>query len=164
MRSAAAPFGGPHGRLPAGGGLRPFMHDRATGSPAGMLTLSLLLVAALAASPAGAEIYRCTGKGRLPVYQNFPCQFDRASSSDVAAAAGHEGMNRSPTATATPAGAAHASTPRIGMTTEQVRAIWGDPVDSSKEEFAKRDIEVWSYADSRSIEFDRKGIVTAIHW
>jgi hypothetical protein len=50
------------------------------------------------------------------------------------------------------------------MTREEVRAVWGEPIDTSREEFAKEDIETWSYADSRSIRFDRKGRAAAIRW
>ena len=50
------------------------------------------------------------------------------------------------------------------MTTDHVKTIWGEPLETTKEEFAKGDIETWTYADSRSIHFDRKGRVTAMHW
>ena len=119
-----------------------------------------LLVALL--SPVHAEIYRCTGKGGLTVYQNFPCDIDRLA------------VSPANPASRTPPPARGASTsrekrpgpgaPRVGMTTQEVRSIWGEPNDSSKEEFANRDIEIWTYADSRSVEFDNRGRVTRIHW
>jgi hypothetical protein len=141
----------------------------------------LLFLLALCPAYAHAEIYACTDKGRMPVYQNFPCEFDRLGSmppTQPGAQAPVEPVIRSQQArgaaatpvrdrAARPRGATvppRPSMPRVGMTSEEVRAVWGEPSNSSKEELAKRDIEVWNYADSRSVVFDRKGIVTAVHW
>jgi hypothetical protein len=53
--------------------------------------------------------------------------------------------------------------PRIGMTTEEVRAIWGEPTDTRWEEPGDGDLsELWSYGASRSVRFDRKRRVAAI--
>jgi hypothetical protein len=53
--------------------------------------------------------------------------------------------------------------PRIGMTTEEVRAIWGEPTDTHWEEPGDGDLsELWSYGPSRSVRFDRKRRVAAI--
>jgi hypothetical protein len=57
-----------------------------------------------------------------------------------------------------------ASVPRVGMTANQVKAIWGEPLDTTKEEYARGDIETWTYADSRSIRFDPRGRVMEIKW
>ena len=121
------------------------------------------LLVALPAAAAQAEIYVCTAKGRLPVYQNFPCQFDRLASAPDEGAATTPATHGPESLKAT-VFAPKPAAPRVGMTAEQVRAIWGDPQNLTKEEFAKRDIETWTYANSRSIVFDRKGIVTSIHW
>ena len=131
--------------------------------------LSLLvatLVAVLAATPAHAEIYACTAKSRLPVYQNFPCQFDRLADAPAPTGVSHPSTMAATAQPArlTTASAPRPATPRVGMTTSDVREIWGNPQSISKEELARKDIETWSYADSRLIEFDRKGIVTAIRW
>ena len=129
---------------------------------------------ALPAAAAQAEIYTCTGQGRLPIYQNFPCQFDSLCvlrRIDGPAGSLHPGdahrnasqpPRREPTTVLRTE--ARRAAPRVGMSAEQVQAIWGEPRNSTKEEFAKRDIETWTYANSRSIVFDRKGIVTSIHW
>ena len=122
------------------------------------------LLMALPAAAAQAEIYTCTGKGRLPVYQNFPCQFDRLVSAPDEGAAPTPATRHGPESLKTTVFAPKPAAPRVGMSAEQVRAIWGEPQDLTKEEFAKRDIETWTYANSRSIVFDRKGIVTSIHW
>jgi hypothetical protein len=135
-------------------------------SGAATRTASRLLCLLLALPPAAAqaEIYACTGKGRLPVYQNFPCQFDRLASAPDEGAATTPATRNGPQNLKAAVFAPKPPAPRVGMTTDQVRAIWGDPQDLTKEEFAKRDIETWTYANSRSIVFDRKGIVTSIHW
>jgi hypothetical protein len=49
------------------------------------------------------------------------------------------------------------------MTTEEVRAIWGEPTDTLWEEPGDGDLsEIWSYGASRSVRFDRKRRVAAI--
>jgi hypothetical protein len=137
--------------------------------------IALSIVLALAATAAHAEIYTCTGKHRMTVYQNFPCEFDslgsmptpmsKGAAPDVmpapapATVKAASSEKRTPIKQAMPAPAV----PRVGMKTEEVKAIWGEPMDASKEEFADGDVEIWTYADSRSVRFDHKGRVTAIH-
>jgi hypothetical protein len=49
------------------------------------------------------------------------------------------------------------------MTTDEVRAIWGEPTDTVQEEPGDGPrVEVWSYGASRSVRFDRKRRVAAI--
>jgi hypothetical protein len=49
------------------------------------------------------------------------------------------------------------------MTTDEVRAIWGEPTDTVQEEPGNGSrFEVWSYGASRSVRFDRKRRVAAI--
>ena len=124
------------------------------------------LAALSAASPAFGDIFKCTGRGAMPIYQNFPCEFDSLADANLPAGA------KAPLA-ATAASAntgAHANraavgvAPQVGMTAKQVRAIWGEPLETNREEFAKGNIETWKYADSRSIRFDVKGRVQQIHW
>jgi hypothetical protein len=50
------------------------------------------------------------------------------------------------------------------MTIAEVKAIWGTPLDMTKEEYGKGNIQTWTYADSRSIRFDLKGRVTEVKW
>ena len=124
-----------------------------------------LLFAVMAVPVAHAEIYACAGKQRMPVYQNFPCQFDRLDAVPSSAQGPSAGASdRAAPQRAKGVASSRPAVPAVGMTTDEVRTIWGEPTTSSTEEHAKRDIEVWTYADSRSIVFDRKGIVTAIHW
>jgi hypothetical protein len=127
---------------------------------------SLLFVVSLAS----AEVFKCVGKNGEDLYQNFPCQFESRGGmpTDVA------DTKKSPTDVASPKKStidvpgpkkspAAPAEPRIGMTTEEVRAIWGEPTDTVWEEPGDGDLsEVWSYGASRSVRFDRKRRVAAI--
>src|SRR5262249_29890741 len=100
-----------------------------------------------------AEIYVCTGKAKLTVYQNFPCQFDSI------------GLLPMPALDATPRPVAAESIavtppppiePRSGMTKEDVRAIWGEPRETesgSDEEGLAGRSETWSYGATREVRF-----------
>jgi hypothetical protein len=122
------------------------------------------------ASLASAEVFKCVGKNGEALYQNFPCQFEsmggmptdvpdpKKSPTDVASPKKSTidvpGPKKSPAAPAEP---------RIGMTTEEVRAIWGEPTDTHWEEPGDGDrSEIWSYGASRSVRFDSKRRVAAI--
>ena len=125
------------------------------------------LLSIFAVTAAQAEIYKCVGKGPLPVYQNFRCEFDSADEGNAMPAARTEPAKAAKPASAAARAAAApavASIPRVGMTANEVRTIWGQPRDTSSEEHADADVEVWTYADSRSVRFDRKHRVIAIHW
>ena len=129
-----------------------------------------LVVLTVAASSAHAEIYKCTGKP-IPVYQNFPCEFDSldALPSTPGGIVTTTGVTGSPLAGAGitashPPSPTTPAVPRVGMTIGQVRAIWGEPASTSKEEPAEGDVEVWTYPGTRSIQFDHKGRATAIRW
>ena len=137
-----------------------------------LIRLLSLVLLALAPAVAHAEIYKCAGKGGMPLYQNFPCEFDSLGA-----------MPSSPMPRAAPGSALHASNgaprnnastvreppatgaaPRVGMSRRDIRTRWGQPLETSKEEHAEEDIEIWTYAGSRSVHFDRKGRVAAAHW
>lgn len=117
---------------------------------------SILFVAPLAS----AEIFKCVGKNGEDLYQNFPCQFESMSGmpTDVPA------PKKSPTNVPAPKkSTAVPAEPRIGMTTDEVRAIWGEPTNTVQEEPGNGGrFEVWSYGESRSVRFDRKRRVSAI--
>jgi hypothetical protein len=126
----------------------------------------LLFVAPLAS----AEIFKCVGKKGEDLYQNFPCQFESKGGmpTDVPdtkkSPTGIADPKKSPTDVAGPKKSPAAlAEPRIGMTTEEVRAIWGEPTDTHWEEPGDGDLsELWSYGASRSVRFDRKRRVAAI--
>jgi Domain of unknown function (DUF4124) len=127
---------------------------------------SLLFFAPLAS----AEIFKCVGKKGEALYQNFPCQFESMGGMPMDAAGSKTSTadvrdpKKSPTDVAGPKKSPAApAEPRIGMTTEEVRAIWGEPTDTLWEEPGDGDLsEIWSYGASRSVRFDRKRRVAAI--
>ena len=126
----------------------------------------VLFSALLIALPAsGAEIFKCVAKDGTDLYQNFPCGIDSIGSVATKAPTEKAGVAQSDSKQAKPnaslpAGVAAGksiiaqSEPRIGMTTEEVRAMWGEPTDTRWEEPGEGDLsEVWSYGDSRSVRF-----------
>ncbi|HSU44871.1 MAG TPA: hypothetical protein VLN42_11700 [Casimicrobiaceae bacterium] len=138
-----------------------------------IVRISISIVVALAAAQASGEIYKCTARKSIPKYQNFPCEFDTLGAVPASSAPELDSRTTAATAverTATPIRPARsvvhrgtgASVPRVGMTTDEVRALWGEPVETNKEEFVKGTFETWTYADSRAVQFDRKGRVTSI--
>ena len=117
-----------------------------------------------------AEIFKCVGKKGEALYQNFPCQFESMGGMPMDAAGSKTSTadvrdpKKSPTDVAGPKKSPAApAEPRIGMTTEEVRAIWGEPTDTLWEEPGDGDrSELWSYGASRSVRFDPKRRVAAI--
>jgi hypothetical protein len=110
-----------------------------------------IVLSALCAAPlASAEIFKCAGKDGTDLYQNFPCQFDSLGSSRIA--------ESGPTS----AKSAKATAPRIGMTADEVRALWGDPMETVQDEQRQGRIEIWRYNETRSVHFDRKQRVIAV--
>ena len=126
-----------------------------------MLKSVFVLFSVLFLAPlASAEVFKCVGKSGEDLYQNFPCQFESRGGmpTDVAdtkkSPTDAQGLKKSPAAPAEP---------RIGMTTEEVRALWGEPTDTHWEEPGDGDLsELWSYGDSRSVRFGPRGRVAAI--
>ena len=118
----------------------------------------LLLVSA--AAPVRGDIYKCTLKKTMTTYQNFPCEFDSLGAVSAERTIGAPAVLEQVPGHPRPG----ASAPRVGMSAREVRAIWGEPIETTREEFVKGDVETWRYADSRSIRFDPKGRVQQIHW
>jgi len=132
-----------------------------------------VLVAALcAAPPASAEIFKCVGKNGTDLYQNFPCQFDSLSSlpsSPLSAKtilppsdASQAKPKAAPVDVATSTKSSKASEPRLGMSPDEVRAIWGEPVETIEDEQRQGRIEIWRYGESRSVQFNHKHRVIAV--
>jgi hypothetical protein len=144
--------------------LRPRQNRSSTLVGIARIVIALLSVLSVAA-PSSADIFKCTAKGAMPTYQNFPCEFDSLGAVPTAGSSG----TASPAAHAGPAGAksipaTSATIPRVGMTANEVRKIWGEPLETTREEFVKGQIQTWKYADSRSILFDARGRVKEISW
>lgn len=119
----------------------------------------------LAAVPASAEIFKCAGKG-VVVYQNFPCDLDSLGSLPSAPARSFAAIDPNKATSTTVSlgsGSDRPTEPHIGMSTEEVRAIWGDPTDTFNEE--PRDggrTETWAYGSDRSVRFDHRSRVIAV--
>jgi hypothetical protein len=119
----------------------------------------------LPAAAANADIHKCPGRNGLTVYQNFPCDVDSMGSLPASGSArGKVAPSSSAALRKTTESTQPVAVPRVGMTTTEIKTIWGEPREVTKEEFAKGDVQIWSYSDSRSIRFDHKGFVTAFQW
>jgi Domain of unknown function (DUF4124) len=118
----------------------------------------------LVATPAAAEIFKCVGKG-VVVYQNFRCEIDSLGSlpSGPTVARPSDSNQARPTTVAAGSGTTPATEPRVGMSTEEVRAVWGEPTDTYNEEPGGGGrSEVWVYGNDRSVRFDHRSRVTAV--
>jgi hypothetical protein len=133
-------------------------------------SVCVLLFVLFVAPLASAEIFKCVGKKGEDLYQNFLCQFEsmgglptdvpppKKSPTEVL------GPKKSPTEVLGPKKSPTVPTePRVDMTSDEVRTIWGERTDTVQKEFGNGSrFEVWSYGASRSVRFDRKRRVAAI--
>lgn len=126
-----------------------------------MLKSVCVLFSVLFAAPlAFAEVFKCVGKSGEALYQNFPCQFESMGGMPTDVPGPKKSPAETPGSKKSPAVPAE---PRVGMTSDEVRAIWGEPTDVVQEEPGDGGrFEVWSYGASRSVRFDRKRRVAAI--
>jgi hypothetical protein len=133
----------------------------------------LLVTLVFAVPPASAEIFKCVAKDGTDLYQNFPCGIDAIGSMATNAPSEKAGLapgsSRQAQSTASvPAAAAVGRSPimpgepRVGMTVEEVRAVWGEPVETEEDELRKGRIEIWRYADGRSVQFNQKHRVLTV--
>lgn len=119
----------------------------------------------LLAAPASAEIFKCAGKAGLVVYQNFRCELDSLGSAPSTAPTPKMADAKSRAAAPTAVAAVTQSVPsepRVGMTDEQVKTVWGDPVEIIQDEPPSGRVEVWHYGDGRTVQFDHKRRVLSI--
>jgi hypothetical protein len=134
--------------------------------------ICLILPLLLFAQIASAHIYKCVGKNGLDLYQNFPCEIDSLglpspvvpATAMVATSASNPAKSGSAASEPFPVrkAALFQGEPAIGMTTDDVRALWGEPISAVNSEIPEGLIEIWSYGPSRSVQFDRTGRVTEI--
>jgi hypothetical protein len=131
------------------------------------LIASILVPGLCAAPSASAEIFKCVAKDGTALYQNFPCQFDSlgwlpsgsppaATPTSTPANAGQAKPNAPTVNAASTVQATHPGEPRIGMTTDEVRALLGQPEEMVEDEPASGRVSTWRYADGRSVQFDNK--------
>jgi len=114
----------------------------------------------LVAVPAAAEIFKCVGKG-VVVYQNFRCELDSLGSLPSASTPARPSDLTPPRPTAVALGSG--TEPRVGMSAEEVRTIWGEPTDTFNEEPGDGSrTETWVYGSDRSVRFDHRSRVTAV--
>jgi hypothetical protein len=124
----------------------------------GCVLFSVLFVAPLAS----AEIFTCVGKRGETLYQNFPCELESMAKMPDDAQTDQMPSATGPLVAAKKAPAEPAE-PSVGMTTDEVKAIWGEPTETVQEEPGNGPrFEVWSYGDSRSVRFDRRGRVSSV--
>lgn len=131
-----------------------------------------LLVALLfAAPPASAEIYKCTDKSGLDRYQNFPCAIDsiglpppsdRPVKVTPPSVTSQAREASTPNAVEAKPRAVVAGEPRLGMTEDEVRAIWGEPEEIIEDEPRDGRIQVWRYGGGRSVQFSNKRRVLVV--
>src|SRR5204863_9972073 len=120
----------------------------------------------LVALPASADMFKCAGKTGLVVYQNFQCEVDSLGSlpsTPTKTTAAVTQAKPIPTPASPVPLVDGVTEPRVGMSAEEVRAIWGDPTDTFNEEpgDAGRS-ELWAYGSDRSVRFDHKSRVIAV--
>jgi hypothetical protein len=151
------------------------------------VTRVVLLAAALApwaAAPALAEIVKCVAKDGLPLYQNFPCHIDSLGTMPSKAAvpvarpatpatpattqtssrpaSGSPSSNGHPIQVASTLGTGASNEPAVGMTADEVRAKFGEPVDVLEDEPRSGRVSTWRYADGKVVQFDNKYRVLAV--
>jgi hypothetical protein len=133
----------------------------------------ILLPVALAASAASAEIYKCQAKNGSALYQNFPCPIDslgslptlpqtaKTASTPASASQPNAGIAM-PVEVAAAARSTTAAEPRVGMTTDEVRALWGEPVEIIQDEPVTGRVDIWQYGDGRAVQFNHKHLVFSV--
>jgi hypothetical protein len=134
------------------------------------ILLWLSAVALVVAAPSSAEVFKCTTRNGLPLYQNFPCEFDSLGTlPSQAASAKPPARPQSIQAAAWNAPAASAITsrtrsagPTIGMTADEVRTLWGEPEEVVQDEPRSGGAETWQYADGRVVKINQKQRVMSV--
>jgi len=120
----------------------------------------LLLIAPLAS----AQIFKCVAKDGTDLYQNFPCGIDSIGSMSTSAPgdkAPSDSKQTKPDASL-PAAAVVPTEPRVGMSREEVKAVWGEPEEIVQDEPMNGGVDIWRYADSRSVRFSKRHRVLAV--
>ena len=143
---------------------------------------SILVLPFCAVPPASAEIFKCVAKDASALYQNFPCEFDSigwvpsnaqaakttlispavmsptASQAKPKASVNVAPVNVASTVRSTPTGE-----PQIGMSSDEVRVLLGEPEEMVDDEPAEGGrVSNWRYADGRIVQFDHKHHVLGV--
>jgi hypothetical protein len=131
------------------------------------------LSALLAAPSAAAEIFKCVAKDGSPLYQNFPCDIDSlglpsntrdAKTASMSTAASQAMPMAASVNVASAIKSANVGEVRIGMSSDEVRALLGEPEEMVADEPAEGGpISIWRYAGGRSVQFDQTHHVSEVH-
>ena len=136
--------------------------------------IALILVPAFCATPpASAEIFKCTAKDGTALYQNFPCEFDSigwvplnpqaAKTTLMPPAASQATPKAAPVNVASTVKSTYTGELRIGMSSDEVRALLGEPEEMVDDEPAEGGrVSLWRYADGRSVQFDHQHHVVEV--
>jgi len=110
------------------------------------------------------QIFKCAGKYGSDLYQNFPCESRSPSSTTVGAqrADASPAGDFTPPATQPSSKARSKTGPAVGMTREDVKALWGPAPNAYYSELVDGRAEIWSYGPSRSVTFDAAGRVSDV--
>jgi hypothetical protein len=127
-----------------------------------MPKLAAVMLGTLCVFPVHAEIFKCTGKTGADVYQNFPCHLDTIGSVQAAQAPKSESSAAAKNAASVGGIPPTRGQPKTGMTTAEVTAIWGEPVDRYEDEQANGRFQIWEYGGNRSVRFNAKRRVVAV--
>ena len=134
------------------------------------LLVALIIAAACTAAPASAaEIFKCVAKDGTALYQNFPCHIDSIGS---AASNPPTSKPNSPPADSSATkpniapvkvASSGATEPRVGMTSDEVKALLGEPEEMVDDEPAEGGrVSSWRYADGRTVQFDHTHRVVSV--
>lgn len=130
-----------------------------------MLRILWIFPAALALAPvASAEIFKCTAKNGLDLYQNFPCEIDSLGSLPSAPTTETQpAIQAKSTPAAKPPIPPKSSTElRVGMTAAEVKTLWGEPAEIVQDEPASGRVEIWQYDDGRVVQINHKHRVVSV--
>ena len=137
------------------------------------LAIASILVSTLAiAAPVTAEIYKCTSKAGLTMYQNFPCQYDTnpdAAARVMPAVNAAQPKPVQPVAiaanAATPAAnAPNPTEPTVGIAAEEVRKLLGEPLEIVQDT-PTEGIETWRYLSHNvQIEHASQKVLEVASW
>ena len=127
------------------------------------LAIASILVSTLAiAAPVTSEIYKCTSKAGLTMYQNFPCQYDSNPEPPKGAMPATSAAQPKPAMPVTvaanaPNPAANVNTPdakepQAGMDAGEVRRLLGEPLEIAQDT-PSEGVETWRYL-SHNVHID----------
>ena len=134
--------------------------------------VALIFPAFCAAPATSAEIFKCVAKDGTALYQNFPCEFDSIGWVPSNPQGGSASQAKPKAAPVNVASTVNVASPvnvasivkstytgelRIGMSSDEVRALLGEPEEMVDDEPAEGGrVSLWRYADGRSVKFDHQ--------